>query len=176
MIGVIFEAVRAPEFDDKFYRAPLFFAMSTFGKRAVKEFDDVASFWHSNRPKFQAKLNTGASGGDHIWVDIVTENPVFFYVDRGVPGHLIYPRKDRVSGTAGTYIPGSLPGTLSVDPVGGRKVLDGYYLNLNQIIDWPGIVARNWSDQIEQKLDREYNLRDKLQEALNKATERAFSE
>ena len=174
MIAVTFEEIRPRAFDSSFFRLPLLHEMDKLADEALVEFRNVVKFWHSDMPTFERKLTTKAKN-DFVYVDIVTDNPAFDWLDKGVKGHLIYPRKDRVSGTSGTYKAGSLPGTLQVNPNGGNKVIDGNYLNLNQVIDWPGIQARNWSTLIKDKVEGKGFLHQRFQEVLNRSAAGAWS-
>jgi len=169
MIAIKFEAIRPPQFNSQFYRKNLVFEMGAFGREAVKEFSKVTKFFKSNRPKFSYNLNTIAEGRTRVEVSVSTDNPLFFWLDQGVPAHDIIPRKRFISGTSGTYHSASLPGTLSTDPAGGTKIIDGRYLNLNWVVPWSGIRAREWTRLIREKMESEYSLADRLQTALNKS-------
>lgn len=173
MIALRFEEIRPSEFDDQFYRKDLVFAQLNFGNAVVAEYKKVVKFWHSNTPVFTVHSSTIAGDRDKISVEVSTDNPVFYYVDRGVSSHVIIPRKARVSGTYGTYRAGSTPGTLSTNSGGGIKPGgDNRYLNLNWPVPWPGIQARGWSELIRAKMTPEFSVR--MQEALNKSTANAW--
>jgi hypothetical protein len=174
MSDVRFEVIRPGEFDDKFARLPLIRAMGDFGDIVISKYNRVVKFWHSNTPKFSYKLNTTKTSPT-ISVTVTTDNPVFGYLDQGVAAHPIYPTKAQVSGTAGTYVAGSLPGTMSSSAIGGYKPMnDNRYLNLNWVVPWPGIEARRWSQQIAEEVKMGGILTDMLQEALNKSAAGAW--
>jgi hypothetical protein len=166
-----FTAIRPPEFNSNFARLYLLAEMRKFGEDVKRDYDGVGKLWSSGKPKFEIKLETNASEG--IAVSVGTDNAVFHYIDQGVEGHLIIPRKGRISGVAGTYHAGSTPGTLAVGR--GTKVMDGNYLNLNQVIDWPGIKARGWTNIIFEKYSTgPSSLAARMQDALNRSTEKAW--
>jgi hypothetical protein len=168
-----FVAIRPPQFDDSAIRLAFLSEMRLFGEDVKRDYNSIGRMWHSSRPKFEIRLETRASEG--IAVTVGTDNAVFGYLDKGVEGHLIIPRKGKVSGVAGTYIPGSMPGTLSVNPSGGQKVMDGNYLNLNQVIDWPGIEARGWSGLLAEKYSTgPSSLHARMQSAVNRAAEKVW--
>lgn len=170
-----FEAIRPPELDTSYLRIYMIGILSEYGKRAVSKLRAVTKYWHSNRPEFDYKMST--SKNENISVVVTTDNPVFHYVNKGVDGHLIYPKiVEGPKGTAGTYVAGSIPNTLITDPLGGRKILDGNYLNLYQIIDWPGIQPRQWTNLINEDLFYEYNLQDKMRELFAKFADKIYKD
>ena len=167
MAGITFEEIKPPEIDDQFYRPFLLGAMRKTGNEAVKLYRKTVEGWKT-KPKFTAKLKTT---GDTLTVTVYTDNPIYSYVDAGTKGHIIIPRKAKVSGTSGTYQAGSLPGTMRSSQ--GKKIIGQGYLNLNWPVPWPGIKAREYTRQISEILtdeQRSENFRNNLQEALNKAS------
>ena len=144
------EAIRPKQFDDSRLRQHVFFEMSAYGEEIAKEFRKTTVGWRKDKPKFKPKLNT-RTDRNTIEVTVGTDNPVWNYIDKGVSGHMIYPTKPRISGTAGTYDARTMPGTLRSDPAGGVKVLDGNYFNLNHAFFWTGIELRNFSQQITEE-------------------------
>lgn len=144
------EVLRAKELDLDKIRPYLLGELRKHGEQIAKEFNKTTVGWKKRRPKFEIKLST-SKFEKYMSVSVFTENEIWNYIDKGVEGHDIIPRKARVSGTAGTYISLSLPGTLTINPSGGRKVLDGNYFNLNHQFYWTGIKAREFSTQIAEK-------------------------
>jgi len=171
MMGIQFEAIRPPEFNKQFYRPYLLAAMRESLNEVLKLYKLTTKYWKI-KPVFEIVLSTI---GEIITASAYTSNPIYKYVDCGVKGHPIYPRKRRVSGTSGTYVKGSLPGTLETKP--SRKTRDGRYLNLNWVVPWPGIKARGFTKQISEKVTKEQgsqNLRTNLQIALNKSAAKVW--
>ena len=144
MTGVIkFTAIRAPQFDDKVIRPFIVGAVREFSEVAIKEFDKTASYWKSGKPKFTYRMST--SRGQDLTSEILYDNPVYGYIDKGVPGHAL--KEVRVGETFGS---GSMPGTLSVQPVptGDPKSV----LTIKEGTWWSGIKARHFGEQINESL------------------------
>jgi hypothetical protein len=172
-MGISFEEVRPAEFDQNFYRLDLLHAMDDWAKDAIKILEGTTEYWKEPKPVFAKHLSTGGKSSSMIVIDVSTDDPVYNYLNYGVEAHDIIPRKREKSGTAGTFKASSMPGTLKVSQ-GGKGT--GFYLNLNWVIPWPGIKAREFYQQTADQLEEgaETNLQFRMQQALDKAATRAY--
>lgn len=145
MTGVIrFTAIRAPQFDDNAFRLRMVSAIREFSEETIKEFEETTSYWKSGRPKFTYKMSTGK--GHDISTEILYDNPVYGYIDKDVPGHVL--KEVRVGKTFGS---GSMPGTLTVQQVPARDSKS--VLTIKEGTWWPGIAARHFGQQILDSLE-----------------------
>lgn len=169
--------IRPKEFDIKgITRLEFLHELTETADRVVSEYNKTTVYWKNNRPVFTRKVHTNYGGNKElIGFDVYTDNPVYKFIDFGVKGHVIQPgpKEEGPKGTWGTYKAGSLPGTLQVDRTGGTKVIGSGYLSLNQVINWPGIEARRFTELIKEKLESDdYDIRGRMQEAMNRAAAR----
>ena len=164
---IVMEAIRPREFDAAKLRFPVFVEMSKYGEEIAAEYRKTTTAWKSKRPTFKAKLNTKKSA-EIIEISVYTDDNVYKWVDQGVDGHMIIPRKARISGTAGTYLPETMPGTLNVNALGGVKILDGNYFNLNHEFYWTGIRARDFTGQIGEIIASRESMQSRFQAVIDK--------
>lgn len=162
--AVRFEAIRAPQWDDQYLRAFMLGAVREFAEEKVKQFDKTVSYWKSGKPKFSWSVST--KKGEDITATISYDNPIYGYIDKGVPGHVIA-APQKVRRFTKTFGAGSTPGTLSV---GGSVQRSSEWVSINKDINWPGIRARNFSERIRDESESgPDNFGFRIQTALNKA-------
>lgn len=167
-----FTTDKFPEFKTDTLRLSLLAGMREYGQDTIKEFDKVVSKWNtSDKPEFTYNLSGTGKNDEILNVWISTEDRVFHYVDKGVPAHNINPSKYRKTGTSGLYSAGSAPGTLDTTKASKHS---GFYLNLNWIIPWPGIKAREFSRQIKEKVEDKEALAERIHRVLVKESSKGW--
>jgi hypothetical protein len=183
---ISFISYKPPSFKIENGRLYMLQGMRKYGVRSVREFEKIVKPWNTtNKPQFTFELSGTGAGSEYVMVTVRTEDPVFHYVDKGVPAHVIKSKKPFVTGKmradarkSGTqwkfkhgidasFKAGSSPGSLTV--VSSQSKFREFYLSLNQDINWPGIEARDFSTSIQTKLEEEKSLADQINEELKKA-------
>jgi len=169
-----FTAIRSPQFDSTALRFELIKEMGLFQKEVVAEFKITTRYWKRGRPEFTAPMST-TKGNSEVSVTVSTDNDLFHYLDKGVPGRTVTPDPVNPMVIKGTYTAKSVPGVLYPNYFGG-EVYDGSYARVTEPFYWGGIEARDFSGQIAEMYSTgEKSLSVRLQAVLDHSASKVWS-
>lgn len=145
---IVARAIKPAAFKSSVFREELLKAANEIKGDALADFKKTTANW-KNKPKFSAKVLTGASAGG-IQIQVATDDAVYGYVDEGTKPHIIRAKtrkglRFKVGGSPKTEpdIVGTFPGKPGTD--WKRK----------QTVRHPGTKARNFTKHIAKTTQKE---------------------
>lgn len=163
MIGVYFDPIVAPPFNEGVIRLYMLNEARLIATRIKKDFDRTTKTW-DHKPKFQKKVGFGATA---LKIEVFTEDALYAIVSEGSEGK---PRVARGQGlaidgkpralTLIPYTPKTTPGELDAKPGGPDESqpipLRKYALNAGKIAPrkFDDLVFEIWDEQMAEQIQK----------------------
>lgn len=145
---IIFRAIKTKKaFQSSLFREEMKKMAEEIAKEANADFHKTTATWN-HQPDFKETVSVGGEG---IKTEVVTDDPIYAYVDLGTKKHIIRPKHASALVFNSKFKPKTKPRV-----IGSTEGFSGPPKIVTQVVHHPGTKARKFTEVIKKKYEPEF--------------------